>query len=127
LYEGRFAKQTVHEKPIDEFFSNISEPLSDYQKADLKRKFSRADQLNVAEQKIYAICWDLSYHYRDNFQGATPFKGQLVTQSKAAALKYKLFLDEIGIVSNELLISPPDEREGEDSAYAGSSDKVKRF
>ncbi len=127
LYEGRFAKQTVHEKPMDEFFSNISEPLNDLQKADLKKKFSRADQLNVAEQKIYAICWDISYHYRDNFQGRTPFKGQLVTQSKDAAIKYKTFLDEIGIVSTELLISPPDEREGEDSAYAESTDKVKQF
>lgn len=127
LYEGRFAKQTVHEKPIDEFFSNISEPLTDYQKADLKKKFSRADQLNTAEQKIYAISWDISYHFRDNFQGRTPFKGQLVTQSKDAAIKYKLFLDEIGIVSNELLISAPDEREGEDSAYAESTDRVKQF
>ncbi len=127
LYEGRFAKQTVHEKPMDEFFSNISEPLNDLQKADLKKKFSRADQLNVAEQKIYAICWDISYHFRDNFQGITPFKGQLVTQSKDAAIKYKAFLDEIGIVSTELLISPPDEREGEDSAYAESTDKVKQF
>ncbi len=127
LYEGRFAKQTVHENPMDEFFGNISEPLTDYQKVDLKKKFSRADQLNTAEQKIYAICWDISYHYRDNFQGKTPFKGQLVTQSKDAAIKYKMFLDEIGIVSNELLISPPDEREGEDSAYAESTDKVKQF
>lgn len=127
LYEGRFAKQTVHEKPMDEFFSNISEPLTDYQKSDLKKKFSRADHLNVAEQKIYAICWDISFHYRDNFQGKTPFKGQLVTQSKDAALKYKLFLDEIGIVSTEVLISATDEREGEDSAYAESTDKVKQF
>ena len=127
LYEGRFAKQTVHEKPMDEFFSNISEPLTDYQKADLKKKFSRADHLNVAEQKIYAICWDISFHYRDNFQGKTPFKGQLVTQSKDAAIKYKQFLDEIGIVSTEVLISATDEREGEDSAYAESTDKVKQF
>ena len=127
LYEGRFAKQTVHEKPIDEFFANISESLTDYQKADLKKKFSRADQLNVAEQKIYAICWDISYHFRNNFQGQTPFKGQLVTQTKDAAVKYKMYLDEIGIVSTELLISPPDEREGEDSAYAESTDKVKQF
>jgi type I restriction enzyme R subunit len=127
LYEGRFARQKVHEKPMDEFFSNISEPLTDYQKADLKRKFSRADHLNVAEQKIYAISWDLSFHFRDNFQGKTPFKGQLVTQSKDSAVKYKNFLDEIGIASTELLISPPDEREGEDSAYASSSNIVKQF
>ncbi len=127
LYEGRFAKQTVHEKPMDEFFSNISEPLSDYQKADLKKKFSRADHLNVAEQKIYAICWDISFHYRDNFQGTTPFKGQLVTQSKDASIRYKIFLDEIGIVSTEVLISPIDEREGEDSVFAESTDRVKQF
>lgn len=126
LYEGRHAVQKVNESPIDNFFSMISEPLTDYQKADLKRKFSRADQLNVAEQKIYAIAWDISRHYRDNWQG-TPFKGQLVCQNKDAAVKYKAFLDEIGIVSTELLISPPDDREGEDSAFAKSSDRVKQF
>ncbi|MFN8692087.1 MAG: DEAD/DEAH box helicase family protein, partial [Cyclobacteriaceae bacterium] len=62
LYEGRYAVQKVNESPIDNFFSMISEPLTDYQKADLKRKFSRADQLNIAEQKIYAIAWNISLH-----------------------------------------------------------------
>jgi type I restriction enzyme R subunit len=127
LYEGRHAFQQVNEKPVDTFFSMVSEPLNDNQKADLKKKFSRADQLNIAEQKIYAICWDISHHFRDNFQGHTPFKGQLVCQSKEAALKYKKFLDEIGIVSTELLISPPDDREGEDSAYGETSDRIKNF
>jgi type I restriction enzyme, R subunit len=126
LYEGRHAYQKVNEKSIDTFFSMVSEPLNDFQKADLKKKFSRADQLNIAEQKIYAICWDISHHFRDNFQD-TPFKGQLVCQSKEAAIKYKKFLDEIGIVSTEVLISPPDDREGEDSAYGETSDRVKSF
>ncbi|MFN8690762.1 MAG: UvrB domain 3-containing protein, partial [Cyclobacteriaceae bacterium] len=61
-----------------------------------------------------------------NWKG-TPFKGQLVCQSKEAAIKYKTYLDEIGMVSTELLISPPDDREGEDSAFAKSSDRVKQF
>jgi type I restriction enzyme, R subunit len=126
LYEGRHAHQHVNEKPLDSFFEMVSEPLTDYQKADLKKKFSRADQLNVAEQKIYAISWDISYHFRDNFQG-TPFKGQLVCQSKQAALQYKDFLDEIGIVSTEVLISAPDEREGEESAYGETPDAIKKF
>lgn len=127
LYEGRHAHQEVNEKPLDNFFEMVSEPLTEYQKADLKKKFSRADQLNVAEQKIYAISWDISYHYRDNFQNRTPFKGQLVCQSKLAAIQYKNFLDEIGIVSTEVLISPPDEREGEESAYGETPDIVKQF
>ena len=127
LYEGRHAFQHVNEKAIDTFFNLVSEPLNDIQKADLKRKFSRADQLNIAEQKIYAICWDISQHFRDNFQGKTPFKAQLVTQTKEVAIRYKSFLDEIGIVSSEVVISAPDEREGEDSAYAESSDRIKIF
>ena len=126
LYEGRHAFQKVNEAPIDTFFQMVSEPLTEYEKADLKRKFSRKDHLNVADQKIYAICWDISYHFRDNWQG-TPFKGQLVTQSKEAAIKYKKYLDEIGLVSTEVLISGPDEREGEESAYAESSEPVKQF
>lgn len=127
LYEGRHAFQEVNEKPIDNFFNKVSEPLNPYQKADLKRKFSRADQLNMAEQKIYAIAWDISEHFRDNFQNRTPFKGQLVCQSKEAAIKYKGFLDEIGIVSSEVVISGPDDREGEESAYGGTPDRVKSF
>jgi type I restriction enzyme R subunit len=126
LYEGRHAFQEVNEKPIDNFFNLISEPFTPYQKADLKKKFSRADQLNIAEQKIYAICWDISKHFRDNFQG-TSFKGQLVAQTKLAAIKYKAFLDEINMVSSEVVISPPDEREGEESAYGETPDRVKSF
>lgn len=126
LYEGRHAIQRVNENPIDTFFNMISEPLTDYQKADLKKKFSRADQLNIADQKIYAIAWNISLHFRDNWKG-TPFKSQLVCQNKESAIRYKMYLDEISIVSSEVLISPPDEREGEDSAYAKSSDKVKQF
>ena len=126
LYEGRHAIQDVNERPIDAYFTKVSEPLTEYQRADLKRKFSRADQLNVAEQKIYAIAWDISEHYRDASAG-TDWKGQLVCQSKVAAIKYKKYLDEIGRVSSEVLISPPDMREGEDSAYEEPNDEVKRF
>jgi len=126
LYEGRLARQTVNEGPLDTFFGMVSEPLTEYQKADFKKKFSRADQLNSAEQKIYAIAWNISLHYRDNWQG-TPFKAQLVCDKKVNAIRYKQFLDEIGIVSSEVLISSIDEREGEDSAYEKSNEIENRF
>ncbi|MDX5435706.1 MAG: DEAD/DEAH box helicase family protein, partial [Pontibacter sp.] len=121
LYEGRHAFQQVSENAIDNYFQMVSESLTDYQKADLKKKFSRADQLNQAEQKMYAIAWDISRHYRDNWQGKG-FKGQLVCPNKVAAIKYKEYLDEIGLVSTELVMSGPDDREGEDSAYGKSED-----
>jgi type I restriction enzyme, R subunit len=126
LYEGRLARQTVNAGPLDTFFGMVSEPLTDYQKADFKKKFSRADQLNDAEQKIYAIAWNISLHFRDNWQG-TPFKAQLVCSKKVTAIRYKEFLDEIGMVTSEVLISPLDEREGEDSAFAKSNERENRF
>ena len=126
LYEGRLARQTVNEGPLDTFFGMVSEPLTEYQKADFKKKFSRADQLNSTEQKVYSVAWNISLHYRDNWQG-TPFKAQLVCDKKVNAIRYKQFLDEIGIVSSEVLISPIDEREGEDSAYEKSNEIENRF
>jgi len=126
LYEGRLARQVVNASPLDTFFEMVSEPLTEYQKADFKKKFSRADQLNGAEQKIYAIAWNISLHFRDNWQN-TPFKAQLVCDKKINAIRYKEFLDEIGLVSCEVLISSIDEREGEDSAYEKSTEKENRF
>ncbi|MGB4773322.1 MAG: HsdR family type I site-specific deoxyribonuclease [Chitinophagaceae bacterium] len=127
LYEGRLALQDVNASPIDTFFGMVSEPLTDYQKADIKKKFARYDHMNSAEQKMRMIAWDISYHFRDNWQGRTPFKGQLVCDKKVNAIKYKEYLDEIGIVSSEVLISSIDEREGEESAYEKSTQKENQF
>ena len=127
LYEGRLALQNVNASPIDTFFGMVSEPLTEYQKADIKKKFARNDHLNSAEQKMRMIAWDISYHFRDNWQGRTPFKGQLVCDKKVSAIKYKEYLDEIGIVSCEVLISSIDEREGEESAYEKSTEKENQF
>jgi type I restriction enzyme R subunit len=127
LYEGRLALQNVNASPIDTFFGMVSEPLTEYQKADIKKKFARNDHLNSAEQKMRMIAWDISYHFRDNWQGRTPFKGQLVCDKKVNAIKYKEYLDEIGIVSSEVLISSIDEREGEESAYEKSTEKENQF
>ncbi len=112
LYEGRFVQQEVNRKQIDLWFQRTTAGLNEQQRADLKKKFSTADQLNQTEQKIQAIAWDISEHFSKTFGKITPFKGQLVTPSKAAALLYKKFLDEFGMVTSEVLISPPDTREG---------------
>jgi type I restriction enzyme R subunit len=126
LYEGRIVPQEVHENAIDRFFDKVSEPFTEYQRADMKRKFSRADQLNQAEQRIFTIAWDISKHYRDNWQG-TGFKAQLVCPRKVVAIQYKRFLDEIGIISSEVLITSPDDREGEDNAFGETSKPEKAF
>ena len=126
LYEGRLVPQSVNEGPIDSFFDQVCEDLTEYQTTDLKKKFSRTDILNQTEQRIYSIALDLSKHYADNWQG-TGFKAMLVTPKKKVAILYKKYLDEIAKVTSEVLITAPDDREGEEIAYGGTAQEVKDF
>ena len=126
VYEGRFTEQEVNKEVIDNYFQMVSEDLSEYERADLKKKFSQRSHIADADQNIYSIAWDITNHYIKNFQG-TGLKGQMVCSSKRTAVKYFDYMKQIGKVSVALIISPPDDREGEDSAYTGSSDNVKKF
>ncbi len=126
LYEGRLVEQQVSGTVIDRWFDKISEGLTESQKRDLKRKFSRIDALAKTDQAIRAKAFDISEHYRQHWQG-TGFKAQLVAPSKAAAVRFKEVLDEIGHVSSAIVISPPDENEGNEEVDQESKDLVRRF
>lgn len=126
IYEGRFSEQEVNDEVIDNFFQMVSEDLTKYEKADLKKKFSQRSHISDADQNIYAIAWNITQHYQQNFQG-TGLKGQVVCSSKRTAVKYFDYMRQIGKVSVALIMSPPDDREGEDSAYVGTTDEVKKF
>ncbi|ERM83025.1 hypothetical protein P872_06005 [Rhodonellum psychrophilum GCM71 = DSM 17998] len=131
LYEGRHNLIEVNEKPLDNYFEKVSEPLTPYGKASLKRKFSSTNQLNKADQVIYARAWDISDHYEQHVQGITfgtlKAKGQLVAPNKTTAIRYRQYLKEINKVSCEVLISAPDVRENHDDAFEESDDLVLKF
>jgi type I restriction enzyme R subunit len=126
LYEGRLVEQQLSGDVIDSWFEKISEGLSDKQKADLKRKFSRMDALSKTGQAIRAKAFDISEHYRRFWRG-TGFKAQLVAPSKAAAIRFKEVLDEIGHVTSEIVVSPPDDYEGNEEIDKESKDLVRKF
>ncbi|MBO0799277.1 MAG: type I restriction endonuclease subunit R, partial [Blastocatellia bacterium] len=56
---------------------------------------------------ISEIAGDISEHFCKNWQG-TPFKAQLIADSRLSALSLKKHLDVFGKVSSEVLISSPD-------------------
>jgi type I restriction enzyme, R subunit len=123
LYEGRMVEIEQNKVAIDVWFERHTAGLTVAQKADLKKKFARAEMLNKADQVIYMRAFDISTHFRENWQG-TGFKAQLVAPSKVAALKYKAYLDDLGEVSSEVVISAPDEREGNEEVDADESSDV---
>ncbi len=119
LYEGRHSQQIVQKESIDDWFEKVTKRLSKEEANDLKKRYSSTDQINNVEQRIMRIAWDISEHFADNWKGKDR-KAQLVTSSKATALKYKKYLDSFKRVTSEVLISGPDDREGE---IEGDDDK----
>ncbi len=126
LYEGRHVEMTQNKAAVDLWFERHTKGLSTEQQADLKRKYARAETLNKADQVIYMRAFDISEHYRTNWQG-TGFKAQLVAPGKASALQYHAYLEDIGMVSSAVVISPPDMREGFEEAEDEPIDEVVRF
>ena len=126
LYEGRHVDLLQEDAEIDRLFEHYTADLPPAQQADLKRKYAKASELNKSDQVIYRRALDISQHYRKNWQGKG-FKAQLVAPNKKTALKYHDHLNEIGSVSSEVVISPPDVREGYDAVDEGSENAVVNF
>ncbi len=110
LYEERIPELGTNAKAIDKWFDRITEGLTDKQKADLKKKFAKKGAVYQSESRIELIAHDISDHFTKNIPDG--MKGQLATDSKLSAIRYKKYLDEIGLLSSAVVISPPDTREG---------------
>lgn len=113
LYEERRPALDVNQQAIDKWFETITRGLTDDQKADLKRKYAKRGSIYGAENRIRLIAWDIALHFSENFKKlGKPLKGQVATDSKLSAVRYKRYLDETGLVSSRIVISAPDTREG---------------
>ncbi|MFG6485278.1 type I restriction endonuclease subunit R [Roseateles sp. BYS78W] len=126
FYESRLVDVKQDQPAMDTWWRRIVVGLSEAEQADLKRKFSRANLINASDRVLQMMAFDISEHFRANWQG-TPFKGQVVAQSRAAAVKLKEYLDEIGHVSAEVLISGPQHRRGHEDVDDEPNDDVHRF
>lgn len=126
LYEGREPQLFVNKKPLDVGFDRITDNLTDEQKHDIKRKYERWGAILRSSGFISAVAGDVSDHFEKNWKD-TGFKAQLVAPSKTAAIAYHKALNEIGKVTSQVFISPPDDREGEEDVEEETTDEVKVF
>ncbi|MFL1489186.1 type I restriction endonuclease subunit R [Acinetobacter baumannii] len=125
LYEERIPDLDVNERAIDTWFERITEGLTDQQKADLKRKFARKGQIYIADDRIRLIALDVAYHFVKNIDDG--LKGQLACDSKASAIKYKKYLDEVGLFESAVVMSPPDTREGNTEVDESTTPEVTQW
>lgn len=128
LYEERVPELTINEAAVNSWFDKITLSLSDQQKLDLKRKFANKGAVYGSANRIELIAWDIAVHFSENIKKLYPgLKGQVATNSKQDAIRYKKYLDETGLVSSAVIISALDTREGNTEVDESSLPEVQKW
>jgi type I restriction enzyme, R subunit len=125
VYEGR-ESEFKNTEAVDKWFDRITSDLNPEQKADLKRKFKSAEPLYESEARMKEVAYDISEHFAKHFKG-TGLKGQFATSSKRAAITYQILINDWKKVRADVIISPPDTREDNDSVNEADISEVQRF
>ncbi|MCY1019691.1 type I restriction endonuclease subunit R [Pyxidicoccus sp. MSG2] len=133
IYEGRMALLQQNDNAVNAWFDRLTEGLTRAQKAELKRGLARREVLEETPERIKLISYDISQHYKKNFQGRG-LKGQVAARSRTSAIRYRRFMQEFGLVRAEVIMSPPDLRgdaesieEDQSLVEAFWSEMMKRF
>ena len=128
LYEERKPILDINGEAIDNWFDKITLGLGDQQKADLKEKYGKAGRVYGSQNRIDLIAWDVAVHFKVNFKDLDlGLKGQLATDSKLSAIRYKKALDATGLVTSAVVISPPDTREGHEDVDESDLPEVQQW
>ncbi|RGE44761.1 type I restriction endonuclease subunit R [Comamonas testosteroni] len=128
LYEERVPELDINEEAVNRWFEKITSNLSDAQRTDLKRKFAKKGSIYGAANRIELIAWDIATHFNENVKKlGLGLKGQVATDSKLDAIRYKKALDETGLVTSAVIISAPDTREGNSEVDEDTLPEVQKW
>lgn len=128
LYEERVPELDINEQAVNRWFEKITSNLSEAQRTDLKRKFAKKGAIYGAANRIELIAWDIATHFNENIkQLDLGLKGQVATDSKLDAIRYKKALDDTGLVTSAVVISPPDTREGNSEVDEDTLPEVQKW
>jgi type I restriction enzyme R subunit len=126
IYEGRAAIIDTWKEKIDRGSERDMEGMTQEQQVEYKTRYSSLNKLLTAQHVIEEIANDVSDHYLKNLKD-TKYKAQLTVPYRSTAVKYNRYFKERGQINAELVISPPDTREGHDDVYDDPNDDVQIF
>lgn len=127
IYEGKMVDQEVSKEAIDMRLDMLTRNLTEEQKTDVMKKWSRFEKVASSEQRLELIAWDVAKNYNETLKG-TGFNAMLACNKKIEAVKYyNIFREEFPELEVAVVISPPDMREGEGSIDEDTNDIVKKF
>lgn len=107
LYEERQAQLVLDPQRLQLWFDRAG--LNAQQQANSLRALARKPLLQSALARIEMIAWDIALHFNTTIkQTGSGLKGLVATSSKQDAVRYHYYLQQTGLVSSAVLISPPE-------------------
>ena len=123
VYEGRIVEQELSSPAIDDYFKTIIAPLTDKQKEDMRKKWSRFLPLALTEQRIAMIALDIHHHF-STYCKPRGFKAMVTASSRAAAIDLAEKINTMGGVKAAALICQENTKDGEEEELT-TSEKAK--
>ncbi|NGM71367.1 type I restriction endonuclease subunit R [Natronolimnobius sp. AArcel1] len=103
LYQGLLADMHLEGETIDTMFDRVFADYTEEEKAEIKKRYAKTQDLAEAESRIERVTLDIIDHYENKI--ADTFKGMVVTTSKRAAITYKEKLDEFNGPESRVVVS----------------------
>lgn len=125
LYEERIPHLGVNNSGIDSWFDRITAGLTGQQKTDFKKEIINKNYVYQSEDRIRLIAYDIANHFYKNID--KELKGQLACDSKLSAIRYKKFMDDLGLFESTIVMSAPDKKEGDSDVDESNIPTVVRW
>lgn len=114
VYEGRIVDQSLSNSQIDDYLHQLLVPLTDEQKEDMRRKWSRFRRLAETDPRLSMIAFDIHHHF-NTYCRPRGFKAMIAAGSRASAIELQHKINAIGGgIRAAALICPENAKEGED-------------
>ena len=105
FYEARLPELAIEgPETLDRLFDAMFGDEPDEVQEQIRRRYANKETVAEAEQRIQMIALDIAEHFKSKVR-PNGFKAQVVTPSRAAALRYAQHLNSFGITAYAIITS----------------------
>ncbi|MGI5879871.1 MAG: type I restriction endonuclease subunit R [Syntrophomonadaceae bacterium] len=123
IYEGRVIPQKVTSGQINAHLKYITVGMTEDERKDLERKYSRFIAISQTQQRLRMVAFDLHDHFI-NYVKPKGFKAMLTCSSRAAAVETFYLLKNLGGLNPAVVITPNTQKEGDDEENTKETDRI---
>ncbi len=124
VYDGRIIPQKVSNDRIDDYLKSILAPLTEKQKEDMRRKWSRFLPIAQTDQRLAMIAFDIHEHFL-MYCKPRGYKALVAASSRVVAIELEHAINKLGGIRAAALICDDSVPSEGDEGNVSDSDRKK--